>query len=181
MRFEIGQQVWWATCDTREHFETCPDCGGTGRLRVIFHDETQASIECRNCAGGYDPPTGRVKWYGRIPEARLITITGMEISGANISWQTAASAGCYYRIEDGLLFLSEADAKACAYKLAVEHDAAAKAKVLTKEKDAKTWAWNASYHRTCIRRAQKDLEYHTAKLRVAALKAKTPEASDAGV
>jgi hypothetical protein len=175
VRFEIGQQAWWATCQTREISETCPDCGGTGRLRVTFHDETQVSIECRNCAVGYDPPTGLVKWYGHLPEAKLITISGLEMSGAETSWHAAIAQSSYYKISDGALFSAEEDAKSYAEQLAAEHDVAERKRIMTKEKDTRTWAWNASYHRNCIKRAQKDIDYHTSKLNVAKLRAKEPE------
>jgi len=174
MKYEVGQQVWWATCQTSEHFEKCPDCGGTGRLRVTFHDETQVSIDCANCASGYNPPTGLVKWYGRAAEARLITITGFEFTDGKASYHAGIGPGSYYRIDESELFDAETDAKAHADKLAAEHDAAERARVLNKEKNTRSWAWNASYHRNIIKRAEKDIAYHAAKLAVAALKAKEP-------
>ena len=33
--------------------------------------------------------------------------------------------------------------------------------------DTHTWAWNVTYHRGCIKRAESDLAYHAAKLAVA--------------
>ena len=39
--------------------------------------------------------------------------------------------------------------------------------VTSEYKDTRSWAWNATYHRGCIRQAEKDLEYHRAKLAVA--------------
>lgn len=177
MKYDVGQQVWWATFRAGEHWETCPDCGGTGRLRVTFHDEAQVSIECQNCALGYDPPTGLVKWYGRTPEVRQITITGFEFKDGKASYHSGIGGGSYHRIEESELFLSEEGAKVHADKLAAEHDAAERARILNKEKGTRSWAWNASYHRNCIKRAQKDIDYHTAKLNVAKVKAKEPEAS----
>lgn len=177
MKYEFGQQVWWATCQASENWETCPDCGGTGRLRVTFHDETQVSIDCRNCASGYDSPSGRVRWFGRVPEARKITISGFEFTDGNASYHSFFGQGSYYRIEEDALFATEAEAMEHAEKLAAEHDAAERAKFLTKEKDAHSWAWNASYHRNCLKRAQKEAEYHTAKLNVAKIKAKEPGAA----
>jgi hypothetical protein len=55
-----------------------------------------------------------------------------------------------------------------------EANAAERARVLNKEKDTRTWAWNASYHRREIADAKKRIEYHAAKLAVASLKSKTP-------
>lgn len=64
-KFKIGDTVWHATFGMTETWVTCPDCGGTGRLRVTFHDETQVSIECNRCGPGYEPPTGRIKCWDR--------------------------------------------------------------------------------------------------------------------
>lgn len=174
MKYEVGQQLWWATCQTQERYETCPDCGGTGRLRVTFHDETQVSIDCANCAPGYYPPTGRVKWWGRIPEARQITVSGFEFSDGKASYHASIGPSSYYRIDEPELFETEESAKAHAEKLAAENNAAEQARILTKEKDTRSWAWNAAYHRRCIKDAQKQIDYHTAKLNVAAIKAKEP-------
>lgn len=172
MKYEIGQKVWWATCGSSQRFETCPDCGGTGRLRVTFHDETTVSIECRNCASGYDAPTGKVIWYGRIAEVRQIPVTGFEFTDGKASYHSANGFNSYYRIGEDDLFASEAEAQTQADKLAAEWDMSERTRVLAKEKDTRTWAWNASYHRNKIKAAQKDIAYHTAKLAVAAIKAK---------
>jgi hypothetical protein len=40
-------------------------------------------------------------------------------------------------------------------------------RLATREKPTRTWAWNATYHRGCIRKAEHDLEYHRSKLTVA--------------
>ena len=94
MKYDIGQEVYHATWDTREVYVTCPDCGGTGRLRVTFHDDTQVSIECRACQSGYEPPTGRIRVYARTARATLCTITGCEVDGAHVEWRLDK---CYRR------------------------------------------------------------------------------------
>lgn len=176
MRFEVGQQIWIGTFSPLSPVhETCPDCGGTGRLRVTFHDETQVSIECRNCAAGYDPPTGRVIVYRNDAGARQATVTGLEVHGAKVRWHVDACAGSYRIVDDEDAFEIEADALAWAQARAATYEAEQRAKIFQKEKDTHTWAWNASYHRNNIKRAEKDIAYHTAKLNVAKLKAKEPE------
>lgn len=172
-KYKIGDAVWRATFGSSENYVTCHDCGGTGRLRVIFHDETVASIECRNCALGYDPPTGRVRCYDRIGKADLGVIAGIELTTERVSYRFGSDR-FYYTVEEHELFDTEAAALARAQQIAAEHDAEERNRILTKEKDTRTWAWNASYHRQCIKRAQRDLEYHTAKLSVAKVRAKEP-------
>lgn len=173
MKFEMGQSVWWATWDASDSYLICPDCGGTGRLRVTFHDETQVSIDCRNCCSGYDPPSGRVHVYTRKAVAKLTTITGFDVEGIKVRYRTPDS----YIIEEANLFDSEADALLRAAEMAAKEDQAQRDKVLNKEKDTRTWAWNASYHRREIERAKKQIEYHSAKLAVAAIRAKDKSAA----
>ena len=173
MKYEIGQQVYRATWDTRTAYVICPDCGGTGRLRVTFHDETQVSIECRNCSVGYDPPTGQIKVYERQPRASITSITGCEIEGTKIDWRTADS----YRVPEEELFT---DYDACmdfARSKAAKADQEERDRINNKEKDTRTWAWNATYHRNQIKEAKRQIEYHSAKLAVAVVKAKETKAA----
>jgi hypothetical protein len=173
MKYEIGQEVWVATWDASPSCVTCPDCGGTGRLRLIFHDDTEVSIECRNCCSGYDPPSGRVKIYTREPRAVLATITGVEIEGSKTEWRTDK----FYRIPENEIFDSQDLAMAAACSKANQADTEERQRVFQKEKDTRSWAWNASYHRKCIKEAQHKIEYHSAKLAVAAIKAKEDKAA----
>lgn len=141
-------------------------------MRVIFHDDTQVSIECRNCAVGYDPPTGKVVIYRISATARMATICGFENNEGKTRWHVDGSAGSYRIVDDEDAFTTEADATAHAQARAAQYEAEQRAKISRKEKDTRTWAWNASYHRNCIKRAEKDIAYHASKLAVAAIKAK---------
>jgi hypothetical protein len=152
--------------------EACPDCGGTGRLRVTFHDETQVSIACQNCAVGYDPPTGRVTIHRSEGFARTAVVSGFENAHGKFRWHVDSAGGCYRIIDDEDAFESEAPALAKARMRAAEYQHTERKRIAHKEKDTRSWAWNASYHRRCIKEAQKQIEYHTAKLNVAAIKAK---------
>lgn len=173
MRYNIGDAAWRATFDRSPREVTCPDCGGTGRLRVIFHDETVASIECRNCASGYDPPTGRVLVYdGGRPRAEQVVVSGVEADAGGERYRVSAGQRAYYAYDASELFDDEAAALSRAAILAAEHDEAERRRVFEKEKDTRTWAWNASYHRRCIERAKKEIAHHEAKLAVASLKAR---------
>lgn len=179
MRFEVGQEIWIGDFHPlAPGYVTCPDCGGTGRLRVTFHDETQVSIECRNCASGYDAPTGRIVVYRQEASARRAVICGFENAHGKTRWHVDGSDCSYRIVDDEQAFEVEADALAWAKTREGQHEEEQRAKIERKEKDTRTWAWNASYHRNCAKRAQHDLEYHTAKLNVAKIKAKLPEAAE---
>lgn len=178
MRYNVGQLVWIGDFSPLAPTSvTCPDCGGTGRLRVTFHDETQVSIGCSNCAPGYNPPTGQVTVYQNAAKARQAVITGMEMDGGKTRWHVDGTNGSYRIVDDADTFDNEAAALAWAEQKAAAYIQKQHDRIFTKEKDTRTWAWNASYHRKCIKQAQAEIERHTAKLNVAAIKAKENKAA----
>lgn len=171
-KFKLGDQVWRPTFQSRAAWITCPDCGGTGRLRVTFHDETTVSIECQNCAKGFEPPTGKVHIYERTPEAHMATVSGMEIEAGKITYRLSTALGNGYIVEEDSLATDHAEALVKARAIADEAAAEELRRIHRKEKDTRTWAWNASYHRKEIKRAERQIIYHTAKLNAANLKAR---------
>lgn len=177
MRFKIGDKIWRPIWTATESSVECPDCAGTGRIRVIFADDSIVSIECKGCARGFAPPTGRVTVYCREAVAVPDEIVGINIDHAKIEWRTRDS----YIVDDTEAFATEAEALAFAKEKAARADANERAKIFQKEKDTRSWAWNASYHRKCLKEATRQIEYHTAKLNVASLKAKQGRSVKAGV
>lgn len=175
MRFAVGEEIWigdfYALAPT---FVTCPDCGGTGRLRVIFHDETHVSIECRNCSIGYDPPSGRITVYQQDVKAQRAKICGFENAHGKTRWHVDGTDCGYRIIEDENAFRTELEAIAWAKDREGKYEEEQRAKIFKKEKDTRTWAWNASYHRKEIKEFERRIAYHKSKLAVAALKAKEP-------
>lgn len=167
IKYAVGDTAWWPTFGLTETSVECPDCGGTGRLRVKFHDDTEVSIGCANCGPGFNPSTGRVKCYDRLAEVKLVTISGMEISEGKVEYRTSNS----YRIGPDKLFDTQAEAQVAAEALAKEYDREEREKIFKREKDGKSWAWHATYHRRQLKRAEKDIVYHTKKLNAANLKA----------
>lgn len=180
-KFAIGDTVWLARFDASDAYVTCPDCGGTGRLRVTFYDETTVSIGCANCQSGYDEPTGRVKVYERKATAEAITVTGMELTGAKVQYRLGGTASSWRNADECDVFASHEEAMVRAQVVADEATEAERKRVFHKEKDTRTWSWNATYHRNEIRRAHKSIEYHTRKLNVASLKAREDKAAKAAV
>jgi len=168
LRFQAGEVVWWATHEVEPEHLTCPHCGGTGRLRITFHDDTEASIDCANCSVGYDPPTGIVTLYGHKARANKGIVTGFSLDAGKVEWRI----GDFFIVQDEDVFQHEAEALARAAEMAEKHNERELTRTLSKEKDTRSWAWNASYHRNQIKDAEKKIEYHRAKLNVAALKAK---------
>lgn len=167
-KFKIGQTVYRASYTSYDDGVTCPDCGGTGRVRVIFHDDTIASVDCGLCSVGYNPPTGRILVYKYTPVAIPTTIKGFEVSSDEIRYETH---DCYRSTQEDI-FDNEKDCLTRAQFLVGLINEAQESKIATKEKNTKSWAWNASYHRREIKELQRRTDYHTRKLNVASLKVK---------
>lgn len=171
-KFNLGDKVFWATIDYTETYIECPDCGGTGRIRVIFHDDTIASIECEWCKKGFNAPTGAILKYEYLPRVRSAVITGMElIAGRKIEYRTNTS----HCILEGDLFTTESEAQARSQQLVAERDREELERLNRKEKNNRSWAWHASYHRSEIKKAKERIAYHESRLNVASLKAKEVE------
>lgn len=169
IKYNIGDKVYHAVFNAHKAvYVECPHCGGTGRIRCIFHDETIISIDCGNCSRGYESPTGKVLVYNNIADTEELIITGVEIREVG-----QATYRAHHRLMDeDRLFTTEEEALAKANEMHEAYVKEQKENIFKKEKPTKSWAWNASYHRNLIKRAEKDIEYHTAKLNVANLKKK---------
>ena len=174
IRYDIGQEAWRATFGMTETSIICPDCGGGGRLRVTFDDNTTVSIDCANCSRGYEPPRGRVIVHERKPQAEKVTISGFDVRADEVEYRARAGSSSSWIIDDNQLFDTQEEAMQRAEVLAAEYDREERERISKKEKDTRTWAWNASYHRRAIKRAKTELAYHEGKLAVASLKAKEP-------
>lgn len=172
MKYSIGQKVWRATFDVEEKHVECPDCGGTGRIRVIMADDTIHSIGCGNCSSGFNPPTGTIKYYERSPSATFCNVVGVRLSNGTTEYEVSGGEGYTWTADEANLSETKEGALEIAQGLALEHTQYELARIAAKEKDTRSWAWNASYHRRAIKEADKQIAYHISKLSVAAIKAK---------
>lgn len=172
LRFNIGEVVYHASYDTSARSVECPHCLGTGRVRIIFADGVEASVGCGNCTIGYDPPTGKVTVWDGHAAVRVRIISGFEQDHEKIKWKLEDVKGFCWIGNDEDIFVVKEEAEARAAALAAEQTKRSEAQVYKKEKDMRSWAWNASYYRKEIKRAKELIEYHEKKLAVACLKAK---------
>lgn len=163
---KLGDHVWVAIARGQHKRITCPDCFGTAQLDVILKDGTQHSIECAGCKEGYLGPQGSIQTWEYEPKISVETVTHIE---QQIGYPPEYRAGSYCYKSDQV-FLTRDEAAARAAEMVIEQAKEEAEKIKRKEKDTKTWAWNAHYHRKQIRDAEKSIAYHTAKLAVAELK-----------
>ena len=172
---QIGDEVWFVRAGHNQRYITCPDCCGTMALTVIMGDGTQVSIDCECCREGVYT-RGEIKVYDWHCSAACAEVTGIRI-GKDTTTYTFTGGPVYIAPER--VFATKEEAELEATKVLAEHTQEEHDRI-NKLKDPKgrmkTWAWNATYHRSCIRRAEQEIAYHQSKLAVAKAKAKTPEA-----
>lgn len=164
MTFNIGDIVYQSEYGRQEHFITCPDCIGSKRVKVILGDGTEISIECGGCdPGGYEPSRGVIRQYRYEAKAMRRTVTGLQINAAGVEYQLDGTSGGWRCGTPETVFATEAEAVAAGEAKKAEAEAEENRRYLAKTKNEKSWAWNASYHTRCAKRAEADLEYHRGK------------------
>lgn len=175
MKYQIGQELWLASFEQKQDSVPCTDCGGTARIRCIMHDNTIVSVECGACRRGYLGSNGKNTVWTRRPEVKRGTITGVDAQQGEVTRYYFRFSDCQnHIIDEDRLFDNKEAAETKAAALAEEYNAEEIARIAKKEKDTRSWAWNASYHRKQIKEAQKSIEYHTKKLNAASVKVKEP-------
>ena len=176
-RFKVGQQLWHATFEPHEKWVKCPHCAGWKNALVVFGDGTEATVDCGECSLGFNPPSGLLKIYEHEPLAQLVEVTGISIDRNNHEGKYEVRyslSNCRSGNEENT-FENKADAEAMAIVLRDEWNKQESKRAARKDKPSDTWARNSSYHRSALKRAERDVEYHSMKLGNAKLHAKESE------
>src|SRR3990167_1168107 len=162
-KFKIGDTVYYAQMNCVEKSVKCPECFGLKYLVVILGNQSEVTIDCVSCASGYELPKGYVSYNSWEPTTTLVTIKGMDIRENEITYWFQEG----YGTSKESVFSTQELAEIRALELAEEHNKQELERIYRKEKNNRSWAWNVHYHRDCIKRAEKEMAYHTAKLNVA--------------
>lgn len=169
-KFSVGDVVYYADAGIEKKWITCPDCMGKKYLTVILGDGTTVTIDCVTCSAGWEPPTGIVYTYEYSGGVKRSIVGGMEIKGDKIEYLLDVCGDingcCSYRREKEV-FASPDEAKEKVAELVARHEKEERERLARKEKPARKWAWNATYHRNQIKQLTKEIEYHTAKMNAA--------------
>lgn len=171
-KFNIGDTAYHAHAGQEQTWITCPECLGSGRLRVIMGDDSEVSIACVCCERGYEGSLGKIQTYKFRASVDEVVIHGVEseLRGDELHTQYKFN-GCYLsNAED--LFNNRDEALTRANELVAEHEVEEVKRLKYKEKQTKTWAWNVSYWRGQIRGAKETIVRAEAHLNVAPKKPK---------
>ncbi len=188
VRFEIGDVVFRADFGRHETFVACPDCLGSKHVKVVLGDGTEVIIECGGCdPGGYEPSTGMIRQYKYETRVRQYQVTGVKTTATTVEYElNHFGGGSYYTgnndfddlshdfITHRNVFATREKALAHGDKLKSEFEESENKRLMAKTKDAKSWAWNATYHRRCIKDLERQLEYHRSKVEICAAKIRSP-------
>ncbi len=169
-KFKIGDSLYCASFEMERIYVVCPDCGGTKTLRCILFDGTEYTIDCRGCASGYMPPTGRVVIHERKPKVDLGIIFGIEINDGTeepIEYRIKLGGSYARTLKENELFETKEAAYDRALELAKEYTLEEQERINKKEKDHRSWAWHVHYHRRQIRDAEKTIARATDQLNAA--------------
>jgi hypothetical protein len=175
-KFNIGDTAYQAHAGQEQIWVTCPECLGSGRLRVILGDDTEVSIHCVCCERGYEGSPGKVHTYKFMSEVRTGTITAVEMRGSILHYSLDG-----WSDSDNSIFATREEAEARAKELVTEHEADERRRLGCKEKQHKTWASHVAYWRSQIRRNKEEIARYEARLAVAPKTRKDQKEADNGI
>lgn len=162
-KFSYGEMVWCAEVRPTEKQVKCPDCFGMKYLRVTLGDDSVVTVDCQECERGYLGPQGTVTAHDYAATVETRMVTGIE------TWDGEFRYSFYQRssVEESRCFATQEEATVRAAELQTEDEERERQRFAAKDKPNRSWGWNATYHRGCLRRAEKEIEYHTKKLAMA--------------
>ena len=158
----IGDTVYWVESYT--HYGKtipCPMCFGKRFVTIILGDESRTEIICGMCSHGLDVATGQAKTWDAEAVIHSGVITGISTRDG-------------YKYEVGHFTISAHDC------LDSEEEAKPVREIRLKQaqeqrdswkKDnfiqcKKSQIWSAGYHRSCIERAEQNIEWHKSRLNI---------------
>ena len=159
--FEFGQQVWIATASAYARKEIkCPVCDGKCNVVLILGSGERVPVLCEFCQHGSDEPSGVACAHSPASSIRPATVTGLYRNGDK--WEVQCGSPSAERE----VFATEAEAEARRIVLHAEAEEEAKRNFEGQFKNARgKYSWTVGYHRGCIKRLRRQLEWHESRLR----------------
>ena len=162
--YKIGDKVWWAHCNTREVAHDCPVCFRKKKVVVILGDGTHIETDCDYCGKGYEGPKGYEKEWEWVAAPELVTIDGINISENNGVREVRYSY-CNYSFDNEDVFDTEEEARKRCEERSAEHEKQQRQnKYARAQSSHKSFSWHVGYSRKCIKDAQRQIEWHQARI-----------------
>lgn len=162
--YNIGDKVWWATCETQEININCPICFGNKKVTLILGNGENVETDCDYCGLGFEGPRGFTKEYQRVSGAKEIAIAGKEVredeKGRNVEYRYEN-----YCLYNSNIFLTKEEAENRVSEMIKEYEDSEVKRLAYKNKANQThYSWSIGYHRKRLKDAQKEVDYHSRKI-----------------
>ena len=160
--YNLGDNVFWVRSSTHYGKEIqCPMCFGQKQVTIILGDDSRVESVCGYCAHGIYKASGVSKTW----EPMAVVCSG-EVTGVSLSrddcWQYQVA---HASLDENEIFTDLAVA---------EEERVIRLKVVTEQADiyfkesfvtaTRKQIWDAGYHRECIKREERTIEWHRARL-----------------
>ena len=162
--YNVGDKVWWATGGTREVKHTCPVCFGKLQVTVILGNDEALQTPCDYCGKGYERARGYVTEYEYTTDVKQIVISGKEVretqEGRNVEYRHGS-----FILRDGIMAETKEEAEVKRKEIVDKHHKEEMERLQRgKDNNVKTYSWHVGYHQRQLKKAEKDVEYHSKKI-----------------
>lgn len=171
-KYNVGDLVYWASCNHRIITNPCPVCYGNLKVTIILGNGDHVEIPCEYCKNGWEGPTGveKITQYG--PDIKRIIIDGVntktDITGEKIEYRYNN-----YIIYPDNVFDTEEEAKIKCSELINQHNQEElEQNEQIKKNKYKSYAWHVGYHMRNAKEAKKQMEYHEKMAKICKSKVK---------
>ena len=153
--FEFGQTIYYAYANS--HYSKrvpCDICYGQKEVTLILGNGDECRVGCEACGLGFQQSTGTMTTWGVHSE--VIEQVVSDICRHGSDWEFN-----HHRVSEGDIFATKEEAEERRKVLHAEAEEHAKRMYENNRLRSKAkHAWSASYHRNCIRDAERNLAYH---------------------
>ena len=164
MEKNIGDKVWWATCENKTVEIDCPVCFGKKEVTLILGNGEQVKTDCDYCGRGFEPAKGYTQEYQMVSGVKEIEITGKEIK-ENAEGRHVEYRYQNYCLDNFNIFETKEMAENRVKELIKEYDAFELRRIAhTKKSNQTHYSWTVGYYKKQIKDAQKNLDYYSQKL-----------------
>jgi len=159
--FKVGDTIYVSHFRQRDVEIDCPVCFRKKIVTLTLGNGDFVELPCEYCKSGYEGPRGYVKENRVNANVESLVITEIQISLTDKGKEVDYCCGCHlYHQND--VFNNKKDALKESERKAIEHNLEQETKAeLAKSKPDKSYSWNAGYHMREVKKAQKQVEYHT--------------------
>lgn len=164
--YNIGDKVWWATCETSQITIPCPVCFGKKVVVLILGNEEKVQTECEYCRNGLSDSRGYTEEWQRISGVKLIELTGKEVA-ENTSGRTVEYRYQNYCLKKGeSIFDTEDEAKNRVVEMIKEYEDSEVSRNAHKKRSSQSHtSWSVGYHRGRLKNAEREVVYHSSKVK----------------